>query len=78
MAHRKSIKMIQNLYIHCLVISFLLLTTFAQQHIDTEVEIITGKEPTGKMLMPFHRPYSYPLIVQPVNVCTHPFKSLRV
>lgn len=59
---------------HCLVFSLVLLTASAQENklldnLETEVEIITGNEPTGKMLMPFHRPYSYPLIVQPVNVC---------
>lgn len=70
--------MMQQLYIHCIVYSFVLLTVFAQENklldnLESEVEIITGKEPTGKMLMPFHRPYAYPLIVQPVNVCEKDF-----
>lgn len=62
--------MLRKLYINGLVYSFFLLAIFAQENLESEVEIITGKEPTGKMLMPFHhRPYAYPLIVQPVNVC---------
>lgn len=66
--------MTPKIYIHCIVFSFALLTTFAQENkilmenLESEVEIISGKEPSGKMLMPFHRPYAYPLIVQPVNV----------
>ncbi|XP_037040934.1 superoxide dismutase [Cu-Zn] [Bradysia coprophila] len=65
--------MLRKICIHGIVYSFFLLTISAQENklldnLESEVEIITGKEPTGKMLMPFHhRPYAYPLIVQPVN-----------
>lgn len=80
MAYESSIEMTTKLYFNYLILSTVLVLTFAQENkildnIDSEVEIITGKEPTGKMLMPFHRSYSYPLIVQPVNVCKyHPTK----
>lgn len=74
MAYESVFKMTQKLYINYLILSVVLIVTAAQDNkildnLESEVEIITGKEPTGKMLMPFHRPYSYPLIVQPVNVC---------
>lgn len=67
--HERLTKMSQRMYIHYIVYSIVFLTIYAQDNLESEVEIITGKEPSGKMLMPFHRPYSYPLIVQPVNVC---------